>query len=159
MKSSPIDLELLFPQLKSLFENYKVDLAYLFGSQARGEAGPLSDVDVAVQFAATTTEEEVNDYRLRLMVDLQSVFGRNDVQVVDLASASPLLRHRVYRDGKLLYARDDRIRVAFLEQALRDYVDTKPLRRIQAHYLHKSIRAGTFGRPKHLRKLGSLDNG
>lgn len=38
---------------KAMIENYfaslhEVELAYLFGSQARGQAGPLSDVDVAI---------------------------------------------------------------------------------------------------------------
>jgi predicted nucleotidyltransferase len=35
-------------ELSDLFANEPVVVAYLFGSQARGDAGPLSDVDVAV---------------------------------------------------------------------------------------------------------------
>ena len=34
--------------LGALFTGEPVVVAYLFGSQARGDAGPLSDVDVAI---------------------------------------------------------------------------------------------------------------
>jgi predicted nucleotidyltransferase len=36
------------PQLKVVFKKYGVVLAYLYGSQALGKAGSLSDVDIAV---------------------------------------------------------------------------------------------------------------
>ena len=44
------DLNQFQRALDEVFESYGVALAYLYGSQARGDAGPLSDVDVAVLF-------------------------------------------------------------------------------------------------------------
>jgi predicted nucleotidyltransferase len=41
--------------LDQAFESHGVVLAYLYGSQARGDAGPLSDVDVAVLFGPDLT--------------------------------------------------------------------------------------------------------
>jgi predicted nucleotidyltransferase len=121
--------------LKEIFERHRVILAYLFGSQARGDASPLSDVDVAVLFDPGVPEGVRFHQILRLIGELGSLFGRDDVYVVDLAGASPLLCHRVYRDGRLLYCRDDAERVRFETRALRNYVDTEPLRRIKYKYI------------------------
>jgi len=131
------NLERYRPALSEVFERNGVVLAYLYGSQARGDAGPLSDVDVAVRFGPDVPEGERFHRVLRLIGELGSVFRRDDVSVVDLADASPLLRHRVYRDGRLLYCSDERERVRFETTALRDYVDTEPLRRIKRKYVLK----------------------
>jgi predicted nucleotidyltransferase len=121
--------------LGETFARHGVVLAYLYGSQARGDAGPLSDVDVAVLFGPDVPESERFDRVLRLIGELGSVFHRNDVTMVDLAAAPPLLRHRIYHDGKVLYCIDDAIRVCFDTTALRDYIDTEPLRRIKRKYV------------------------
>nr|HID14928.1 nucleotidyltransferase domain-containing protein [Anaerolineae bacterium] len=143
--SGPLrNLEPYRQPLDEAFERHGVVLAYLFGSQARGEAGPLSDVDVAVLFGPDVPENERFDRVLHLIGELGSLFHRNDVYVVDLAEAPPLLRHRVYYDGRLLYCADDAERVRFETTALRDYVDTEPLRRIKRKYVlqHFGLRAG-----------------
>ena len=121
--------------LNETFERHQVVLAYLYGSQARGKAGPLSDVDVAVLFDSNVPESERFSHLLHIIGELGRVFHRNDVYVVDLAEASPLLRHRVYYDGQLLYCTDNAVRVRFEIQSLRDYVDTEPLRKIKRQYV------------------------
>jgi len=72
------------------------------------------------------------------------------VDLVVLNKASPLLAHEVVRNGKLVFCRDPDRRVAFETDAFRRYVDTEPLRRIQAQYLERRIAEGKFG-------LGSLE--
>jgi predicted nucleotidyltransferase len=78
-------LESYQPELDEAFERYGVVLAYLYGSQARGDAGPLSDVDVAVYFRPDVPESIRFERVLHLVGELGSVFRRNDVYVVDLA--------------------------------------------------------------------------
>jgi predicted nucleotidyltransferase len=117
------------------FERHGVVLAYLYGSQARGKAGPLSDVDVAVLFGPGVSESGRFERILDLTGEIGSVLDRNDVFVVDLAEASPLLRHRVYFDGRLLHCADKVVRVRFETTALRDYIDTRPLREIKRKYV------------------------
>ncbi len=134
--SGPLEnLEQYRQALDETFTRNGVALAYLYGSQARGDAGPLSDVDVAVLFGPDVPADERFDRLLRLIGELGSVFHRDDVCVVDLGKAPPLLRHRVYYHGRLLYCADESVRVRFETQTLRDYIDTEPLRRIKYKYV------------------------
>ncbi len=137
-------LGLYQPALNETFERHGVVLAYLYGSQARGDIGPLSDVDIAVAFNPDMSKGERFNHLLRLTGELGSVFRRNDVYTVDLAEAPALLRHRVYYDGRLLYCADKATRVCFETQAIRDYVDTEPLRKIKRRYIlqHFETRGG-----------------
>ncbi len=140
------DIRPLLPELQRLFREHQVTLAYLFGSQASGKAGRLSDVDIAVLFADDLSPRARFDLRCRLIAELMGVFRRNDVEVVDLAEASPVLRNHVRRYGQLLYCQDDRLRVRFQTEALRDYLDTRPIREVQRYYLVKRIQEGMYGR-------------
>jgi hypothetical protein len=103
---------------------------------------------MAILFQPDVSRSERDNRLLRLIGEFMGIFHRSDVFVVDLADASPLLRHRVYRDGVLLFCADDRLRVKFMTEALRDYEDTRPLREIQRRYLLKHIAEGTFGRAR-----------
>ena len=80
--------------------------AYLFGSHARGQAQPHSDVDVAVYIDHARADDTGFGYRANLTTDLMAGLGCNDVDVVVLNRAPPLLYHRVLRDGVRLLARD-----------------------------------------------------
>lgn len=139
----PIENYLL--QLKTVFETRGVILAYLYGSQATGRAGTLSDVDIAVLFAHGIAPHERFQRVLELMSDLATVFARDDVNVLDLDESTPLLNNNVRLHGRVIFCADMRIRSAFEIEALRRYVDTEPLRGIQAYYLTKRIKAGKFG--------------
>jgi len=70
----------------------------LFGSVARDEAGPASDVDVLVEFLEAPTFDGYMDLKLRL----EELFGRR----VDLVTRSGL------RERARPYVEQDLIRVA-----------------------------------------------
>jgi len=145
-EGGPIDaLEPILPALREVCVRHGVALAYLYGSQARGEAGALSDVDLAVLFLPDIPRSERFNRLLSVMGAFMDIFHRSDVFVADLDDAPPLLRHRVYRDGKLLYCADDQLRVKFMTEALRDYEDTQPLRDVQWRYLKQRIASKTVG--------------
>lgn len=114
--------------LESYFASLdSVMLAYLFGSQARGQGGPLSDVDVAVLLADTLDEDAVFDMRLEIIGGLMDIFHTNDVDVVVLNQAPLALRFRVLRDGVLLYCRDRQAMIGFIVRTSSEYVDFKPV--------------------------------
>ena len=81
-------IEGYLPQLKTVFERHGVILAYLYGSQATGKAGPLSDADIAVLFPRGIEKSARFDRVLQLMSDLASVFKRDDVNVLDLEEST-----------------------------------------------------------------------
>ncbi len=100
--------------------------AYLFGSQARGDAHRQSDVDVAVYIDKSLADEGHWGYRAELTTSLMDALGTNDVDVVVLNQAPPLLYHRVLRDGVLLVTRDLQATTTRAGYALSRYFDFLP---------------------------------
>ncbi len=147
MMGGPLDPSKLDqPALDEAFKGHGVVLAYLYGSQARGNAGPLSDVDVAVQFTPGLDRKERFSQEAQLTSELCELWQRDDVYVVDLDVIPPLLCHRIWREGRLFYCPDETRWVAFATRALRRYVATKPLRNIRWHYVTRRIAQGRYGR-------------
>jgi predicted nucleotidyltransferase len=126
-------------QLRQIFTDHGVVLAYLFGSQAEGKAGPLSDVDIAVLLGPQVTREQWFQVQLDLMGALMSLFHRDDVDVAILNQATPVLAHEVVQSGQILYEARPGIRVEFELATLRRYVDTEPLRRLQNRRLLERV--------------------
>ena len=101
-------------------------LAYLFGSYARRQAGPLSDLDIAVLLAGRSNDDRCFDTRLTIIGDLMALFHFNEVDVVVLNQAPATLRYRVVRDGIILYSRDEDERAEFTARTVSEYLDFKP---------------------------------
>lgn len=120
--------------------------AYLFGSQARRGARPHSDVDVAVYVDPDRLVDPLFGYAAELTTELVALLQNNDVDVVVLNRAPPLLYHRVLRDGLRLFARDAPATTTREGRALSRYCDYVPhLRKIDAA-LAARIEGGSFGR-------------
>jgi uncharacterized protein YutE (UPF0331/DUF86 family)/predicted nucleotidyltransferase len=99
--------------------------AYLFGSVARGTAGPRSDVDVAVLY--TVDPPAILE---SLPLDLENRISRlvgRPAQVIVLNSAPADLVHRVLRDGVLLLDRDPSARIRFEVRARNESFDLQPI--------------------------------
>ncbi|HWR51140.1 MAG TPA: nucleotidyltransferase family protein [Bryobacteraceae bacterium] len=73
----------------------------LFGSAARGEMRPDSDIDLLVEFLPGT-EIDLVDYA-GLMLDLSGLLGRK-VDLVSKKGLRPLIRESVLEEARLLYA-------------------------------------------------------
>jgi predicted nucleotidyltransferase len=120
--------------------------AMLFGSQASGQAGPLSDVDLAVWLDPELSRAQRSALRTELSLAAVEALGTNEVDVVVLNQAAPLLRHRALKGGLRLFERDPRARVRLETAALLDYFDTAPLRATLATGRRRRIEEGRFGR-------------
>ena len=118
----------------------------LFGSQAIGAASPLSDVDVAVWLDPDLPSEKLSALRSELALAAVEALGTDEVDLVVLNGAPPLLRHRALRGGIRLFDRDPRTRVRLETAALLDYFDTAPLRKTLADGRRRRLREGRFGR-------------
>jgi len=125
-----------------------VRLAWLFGSRARGAARRDSDVDVAVLIgnACAAGPGAVKDTMFRVIGALGRFVRSDLVDLLILDRAPPLLRHRVIRDGVLLYARSDAERARFVRRTLKEYLDLEPRLREQNRLRIRRLREG---RPRH----------
>lgn len=81
---------------------------YRFGSQAKGTARPSSDVDLAVLARDPIT----NMSRFELAQEL-AVHLHRDVDLVDLRTASTVMRMQVISTGECIFSASDRLRGEF----------------------------------------------
>jgi uncharacterized protein len=102
-----------------------VAAVYVFGSVARGTAGPGSDVDVAVLFNAPPPHT-LDGARFTLEGDLERAM-HTPVDLVVLNDAPVDLRIRVLRDGRLLIDRDRSARIAFEVHTRNEFFDLEPM--------------------------------
>jgi uncharacterized protein len=105
-------------------EQEGIAAAYLFGSVARGTAGPRSDVDVGVLYREDPPLT-LEGLGLRLEGDLEILLGK-PVQVVVLNRAPVDLAIRVLRDGKLLVDQDRTKRIDFEVKTRFELWDLEP---------------------------------
>ena len=115
--------QLLLP----VFERYraKVVFAYLFGSVARGEASPLSDVDIAI-YLAEENRASFFDLKLALHADISRALKRNDVDLVVLNTIrNEMLTADVIRNGVVIFDRDTEAREDYEIKRLHESIDFK----------------------------------
>jgi len=120
----------------------RVVLAYLFGSHARGRAGPLSDVDVAVLLEGRPDDDCCFDMRLEVIGGLMGLLHTNDIDMVVLNQAPPALRYAVLRDGILLFCRDRQAMIEFRLRTVNEYLDFKPILKRHGDAILEKARKG-----------------
>lgn len=90
--------------LKRIFKKYPgVKLAYLFGSRATGNGGPLSDFDFAI-YLDKTAKNNFSKIKIKLLTDLGKLLKTNKIDIVILnQSKNSELKYNVIKEGKLIY--------------------------------------------------------
>lgn len=84
------------------FKTQPVVKAWLFGSYARGEETPVSDVDILVQF----DEDGVSLLKHAAMIcELEKKLNRS-VDIVEDGTLRPRVLEHVNQDKKLIYERE-----------------------------------------------------
>jgi uncharacterized protein len=141
----PLDAAVL-GRLSNALDLEGVVAAMLIGSQARGNPGPLSDVDIAIWHDPGLDARGRFDLQLDLAGEITSLLGTDEVDLVLLNNAPPLLRHRAIREGKRLVERDHDERVRLETRAILDYLDTAPLRVELGRGVRRRMKEGRFGR-------------
>jgi predicted nucleotidyltransferase len=109
--------------LQALESRPGVRLAVLFGSAARGQSGPGSDLDVGVLLEPGT------EGAAALEVALARATGRR-LDLVELDAAPPLLRFEIARDGRVLLERAPHSWADFRARAMTDWWDWAPTARL-----------------------------
>ncbi|HUR67897.1 MAG TPA: nucleotidyltransferase domain-containing protein [Candidatus Thermoplasmatota archaeon] len=114
-----VDVVLADRLRSSLQREPDVVFAYLFGSQARGDALARSDVDVAVYL------REGSDLDILQVMSLIEGVGKRHLDVILLDRAPPFISYEALH-GLLLFSRDDETRVLVEARIAREYLDREP---------------------------------
>jgi uncharacterized protein len=99
----------------------RMRFAYLFGSVASGENRPDSDIDVAVMLEPRGTLLDDAALHDRLA---DATIG-TEVDMLVLNDAPLWLRFRAV-GGRVLFSRDERVRIADRERVEKEFLDFKP---------------------------------
>jgi hypothetical protein len=117
---------------KALYEKPEIKLCYLFGSYARKTQTRISDIDIGVY--AENIENKLW-YRAELTAELIKCLKMNDVDLVLINRAPPLLLHRIVCRGVLVFSKDQALRIRLQIEAVNRYNDVKRLISKRAEYL------------------------
>jgi predicted nucleotidyltransferase len=131
-------------KLKTLARHYGIELAILFGSRARGDARPGSDLDLGVLFKRVPSP--------RALYTLSAAFAdlfRDDVDVVPLNFVNPELRHAVEREGQILYERTPGIFAGFAVENLHRLHQYNYLRQYDRDFLDRFLKGRTNDKNLH----------
>ncbi len=123
----PRDIE---ERLKSLPEHLTgidgLAAAWLFGSFARGEATPVSDVDLAYLPDETLQGEELDRFETRLYSAISGALRTDDFTFANLRRAPARSLWHVMTEGRPLMCRDEDACAALKENAFQVYPDSRP---------------------------------
>ena len=110
---------------------------WIFGSQAKKTAGPLSDVDVALLYQPGKVPDV--EFQLSLKEDLASLL-KKEVDLVVLNQANPILKHQVYKTGKIILKKSASFYNLFFVRSINEYDDLKKIRQgIECNLLKRRI--------------------
>lgn len=118
---------ILKDNIEYLISNYDIKLVYIFGSYAKGSNNKNSDLDIAVLL----NKEYNPTIKVALLGDLNSIFKRDDIDLVILNSSNSVLSHQVIKYGKIAYEESEDIKVEFEVRVLREYMDMEYFRKVQ----------------------------
>lgn len=112
--------------LKKIFSKFpQIKLAYLFGSRAAGNYGPMSDYDFAFYLEE---KNPVKRFEIRLNLDtaISNLLKTNDVDIVIINdSKMPELNYEII-NGKLIYEKEP-YRIIIEPQIVSKFIDFSDL--------------------------------
>ena len=137
---------MLSTKISDFFKTQPILAAYLFGSQATGKVGPLSDYDFGIWLDFKVAKSRYFDLQIELLNKLSLFLKTDKIDVVILNQANSNLAMSVIR-GKLLYEKEAELRIEFEVKVMKEYLDREYYEKRFAEYLKKSI-LSNYGRTK-----------
>lgn len=133
-------IELLQQHLPDILRDRPVLLAYGYGSAVAGCATPLSDIDIALVLAPDCGLDAYQRFMLELEIEaeIERRCGIHNADVRSIDDAPLRVQGRVVTSGRLLYARDEDLRVAFEVRTRKRYFDFQPVLAMmrEAYFAH-----------------------
>ena len=121
-----------------------VGFAYLFGSTARNKTRPLSDIDIAVYLREANSEIDLFRERLNFLYRLSVLLGTEKIDLILLNNSPIELTYRILKSGRLVSENDPRLKAAFYEKTIRDYLDFSPILRYRNRIIRQKMLEGDY---------------
>ena len=136
-------LDRLREVVPAVLAQYPVEVAYAYGSVARGTITPFSDVDVALVLSEKLPPYERMMLEFEIEAAIEDASGLTGLDVRAINEAPLMVRGKVVQEGIRLYELHRARRVAFEVQTRKRYFDFAPVaRRLQSAFLDKVRREG-----------------
>ena len=131
-----------FEKLKDIFKDYPyIASAYLFGSQATGKTGPMSDIDIAILLKDNAPEgRELIHEEDYLAYRLEDTLQIKEVDLIELNKQGLIFVHNVLKTCKLIYDAAPDFRIRFVAKVISDYCDFEPTLRFMNNYHFEGYR-------------------
>ena len=101
-----------------------IKIAYLFGSVARGEPGPLSDIDIAVYMDEKLSKIERSKRKLLLIYEISGILNTDKFDLVVMNDTPSCFNYEIIKRGDILVA-DEETRMDLETRILSEYLDRR----------------------------------
>jgi predicted nucleotidyltransferase len=136
--------QLILECAPALLKTRPVLLGYLYGSYAKGDVHPFSDIDIGIYLEENILARKALDIELTLSLDFDAIMGNKfNVDVRSINNMPLMMKGSIVSEGILLYSRNDPFRVEFETNARKVYFDFKPY----IHRYHKAYIANASEGP------------
>ncbi len=109
--------------IKKIGREFSIELLLLFGSRADGTSYKTSDYDMAYLSRKKLSLKEESE----LSLSLSKCFESENIDLVDLSKASPLLYYAVFRNCRVLHESKPLIFDRLRAYSFKKYVEAQPL--------------------------------
>ncbi len=142
-----MDLESDIRRIVDYFKSKdEISALYVFGSAAHGKETAESDIDIAVLINDRRKGGKTYGAFAKTYYAASPRLSSRPVDIVILNTASPFLKHRIIKTGKVLFDRNRKLRVRFTADAIIEYLDYKPIEDICLRAVAGRFRRHAIGR-------------
>ena len=124
-----MDLKFDARKLAELAAQEDVAFVVLFGSMAKGKAGPQSDADIGICYTHYP-KHPYESFR-----KLTHAFDNDNLDFVDLNQENPLLHFRIASEGRVLWQTHPFAFRRFQNSASKQYADTAKFRLLRERFI------------------------
>lgn len=132
----PENIERLLPKAQAYLQSRSdITFGYLFGSLARGQSTPLSDVDIAVYLS----EGEITiERKMEILGKLMELLETDEIDFVILNTAPLTLRMKILENKTVIVDNAPFLRYAYESVTMRKYFDfsIKEMSILERRFLH-----------------------
>ncbi len=130
--------EVQFTKIEAFLRENNVLFTYIFGSYARNEQHPSSDLDIGIYLKEPF--DTTADLLMTLNFEISQIIEGIEIDVRILNKGSLEFLFKVITDGLLLFSIDDVKRMQFEKSVFFGYLDFKPALDTYYYYMHKHLR-------------------